>query len=107
MLALHPEYQETAYKEILSVMRDKNVELTQADLDKLEFVDLIIKETLRLFPTAPIIGRIANKPIKLNNNVVVPPGVPIAFGIRQVQIRKDYYGSTARYSIRIDFWTKM
>lgn len=96
LLALYPEYQEKVYQEIISVIPDKNADLTQSDLDKLEFLDACIKETLRLFPTAPIIGRVASKPIKLSNNVEVPPGVPIVFGIRQVHIREKYYGSTAR-----------
>lgn len=34
----------------------------QADLDKLEFTDLCIRETLRLYPTAPIIASVATKP---------------------------------------------
>lgn len=96
MLALHPEYQEKVFQEILTVMPNKDTELTQTDLDKLEFTDLCIKETLRLFPTAPIIARTSTKPIKLNNNVEVPSNVPIVFGIRQIHIREEYYGSTAR-----------
>lgn len=96
LLALHPEYQEKVYQEILTVLPDKNAELTQSDLEKLEFTDLCIRETLRLFPTAPIIGRVASKPIKLSNNVEVPPGVPIIFGIRQIHIREKYYGPTAK-----------
>lgn len=94
MLALHPEYQERVFQEILTVMPEKDTELTQAHLDKLEFTDLCIRETLRIFPTAPIIARVASKPIRLSNNVEVPPGVPIVFGIRQIHIRKDYYGPT-------------
>lgn len=51
MLAMHPEYQEKVFQEILTVMPEKNTDLTHADLDKLEFTDLCIRETLRLYPT--------------------------------------------------------
>lgn len=95
MLAMHPKYQEKAFKEILTVLPDKNGELTQSDLDKLEFTDLCIQETLRLFPTAPLIGRIASKPIKLSNNVEVPPNVILLFGLRQIHIQEKYFGPTA------------
>lgn len=95
MLALYPEYQEKVFQEILTVMPDKNANLTQNDLDKLEFTELCIRETLRLFPTAPIMARIATKPIKLINNVEIPPDVPIVFGIRQIHTRNEYYGPTA------------
>lgn len=86
------------------------------------FEDLCIRETLRLFPTAPIIGRVPTKPVTLSNNVEVPPGipiifrilslhkfvgdyyifglfnigVPIIFGLREVHIREKYYGKTAK-----------
>lgn len=96
LLALHPEYQEKVYREILSVMPNADAEVLQSDLDKLEFTDLCIRETLRLFPTAPIIARLPSKPIQLNNGVEIPPGVPIVFGIRQIHIQEKYYGPTAK-----------
>ncbi|XP_031637232.1 probable cytochrome P450 313a4 [Contarinia nasturtii] len=96
MLAMHPEYQEKVFQEILMVMPYKDAELTQTDLDKLEFTELCIRETLRLFPTVPIIGRVTSKPVKLNNNIEVPVGVPIMLGLRQIHIREEYYGSTAK-----------
>lgn len=96
MLALHPEHQEKVYREIMNVMPDKNADLTQADLDKLEFTDLCIRETLRLFPTAPLIAREATVPIKLSNGVVVPPNTPIIFGLRQIHIQERYFGPTAK-----------
>lgn len=96
MLAMHPEFQETAFEEIFKVMPDKNVDLSQTDLNKLEFIELCVRETLRLFPTAPLIGRVAEKPITLSNNLVIPVGVPIIFGLRQIHLQEKYYGPTAR-----------
>lgn len=95
MLAMHPEYQESAFREIYAVMPDKNADLSQDDLDKLAFTDLCIRETLRLFPTAPYIARVASKPIKLKNNIEIPPDVPIVFGLRQIHIQEKYFGPTA------------
>lgn len=96
MLALHPEYQEKVFQEILTVMPNKKAELTQTDLDKLEFTELCIRESFRLFPTVPLIGRVASKPIRLSNNIEIPVGVPIMLGLRQIHIREEYYGSTAK-----------
>lgn len=95
MLALYPTHQEKVYREIMDVMPDKNADLTQADLDKLEFTDLCIRETLRLFPTAPLIAREPTQPIKLSNGVIVPPNIPIIFGLRQLHIQPKYFGPTA------------
>lgn len=96
MLALHPEYQEKVYNEIIQIMPNKDTDLTLDDLNKLEFTELCIRETLRLSPTASIIARVATKPIKLSNNVEIPPNIPIIFGLRQIHIQEKYFGSTAK-----------
>lgn len=95
MFALHPEHQEKAFQEILTVMPNKDSNLTQSDLDKLEFTELCIKETLRILPTVAVTGRIATNPIKLSNGIELPSNVPIIIGIRQIQHNEDYYGPTA------------
>lgn len=95
MLALHPDHQEKVFQEILTVMSDKNSDLTLEDLEKLEFTELCIRESLRLYPTAPLIGRVANKPIKLKNNIDIPANVPLIFGLRQIHMQEKYYGKTA------------
>lgn len=95
MLALHPEYQKQVYNEVLAVMPNSNMDLAQADLDRLEFTDLCIREALRLFPSIPLIARFPTKPIKLTNGVEVPADVPIVIGLRQIQIQEEYYGPTA------------
>lgn len=92
---MYPEYQETAFQEVYKVMPDKNADLTQTDLEKLTFIDLCVRETLRIFPTAPLIGRFTEKPVALNNNVVIPVGIPIFFGLRQIHLQEKYYGKTA------------
>lgn len=75
-------------------MPDNDAEFTQSDFDKLEFTELCICETLRLFPAVPLIARAPSKPIILNNGVEIPPDVPIVFGIRQVHMQEKYYGPT-------------
>lgn len=93
---MHPEYQETAFQEVYNVMPYKNADLTQSDLDKLTFIDLCVRETLRILPAVPLIGRVTEKPVTLSNNVVIPVGIPIFFGIRQTHIQEKYYGPTAQ-----------
>lgn len=95
MLALHPEYQNQVYNEVLAVMPNRDMDLTRADLDKLEFTELCIREAMRLFPSIPLIARFATKPIKLTNGVEIPADVPIVIGLRQIQMQKEYYGPTA------------
>lgn len=95
MLALYPDIQERVFKEILTIMPDEKCSLTIEHLNKLSFLDHCINETLRLFPTAPTIARESNKSFTLKNGIVVPPGVPLVIGLRQIQMREEYWGQNA------------
>ncbi|CAG9797889.1 unnamed protein product [Chironomus riparius] len=55
MIAKHPEVQEKLNKEIQDVIGDE--ELTFKSLNEFKYLELVIKETLRLYPPAPMISR--------------------------------------------------
>lgn len=94
MLAMHEEKQQKVYEELLSVMTTKDMDLTAAHLNKLTYLDQCIRESLRLFPTVPLIGRSPSEPIVLNN-VEIPAGLPVIIGIRQIQRHAEYWGEDA------------
>ncbi|CAG9858724.1 unnamed protein product [Phyllotreta striolata] len=56
LLANHKNYQNEVYQEIISVLGDKN-EPDINDLSELKFMERVIKESLRLYPSVPFIGR--------------------------------------------------
>ncbi len=55
LLARHPEEQRRAREEITRVLGDRTPEA--ADLDRLPYLTQVLKETMRLYPAAPVIGR--------------------------------------------------
>lgn len=65
-LAKYPKAQQKAFDEIRTVIGDDvSKPVTQKDLNELHYLDLVIKETLRLFPSVPVYGR------KLSENVEI------------------------------------
>lgn len=50
MLALHPEYQEKVYNEIIEIMPNKDTDLTLDDLNKLEFTEYAYVKHYVYFP---------------------------------------------------------
>ncbi|XP_075215349.1 cytochrome P450 4C1-like isoform X3 [Lycorma delicatula] len=57
ILGHNPDIQECLFEELDEVFGDSDREVTMEDLNRLSYLDRIIKETLRLFPSVPCIIR--------------------------------------------------
>lgn len=76
-IATHPEAQKKCFEEIRSVVGDdKATPVTYELLNKLHYVDLCVKETLRLYPSVPLLGRkvledceISKESLNFNHNL--------------------------------------
>ncbi|XP_061403015.1 cytochrome P450 4d1 [Musca vetustissima] len=83
-LALYPECQQKCFEEIIQVMgKDKSKPVTFEDLNNLHYVDLCIKETLRMFPSVPLLGRKVTEECEINGKII-PAGTNI--GISPLQL---------------------
>lgn len=65
MLAMHPHYQEQIYDEIKTLPFTDDTDITADDLTHLKFLDMFIKETLRLYPSVPYMTRASTSELKL------------------------------------------
>nr|UZE89854.1 cytochrome P450 CYP4C163 [Chrysoperla zastrowi sillemi] len=70
MLGLHPEVQEKAYQEIKQIFQGSNRSLTKQDLLEMKYLEMVIKEALRLFPSVPIIGRVLKEDQEIDGKLV-------------------------------------
>ncbi|KAI4476072.1 hypothetical protein M0804_013868 [Polistes exclamans] len=75
MVATFPEVQQQIYEELYQIYGSndpEDVSITLEDIKKMKYLERVIKETLRLFPAGPLIGRILSKDLRVNENVVIP-----------------------------------
>lgn len=71
MLAMHPDLQERVYDEIKTIPFEDGVDVTQVKFSNLNYLDMFIKETLRMFPAAPVIIRSVSADIQLGKTKFV------------------------------------
>ncbi|XP_061440380.1 cytochrome P450 4V2 [Rhineura floridana] len=57
LLASHPEAQRKVHSELDEVFGDSDRHITMDDLKELRYLDCVIKEALRLFPSVPLLAR--------------------------------------------------
>lgn len=68
-LGNNPEVQKKVHEELNEVFGDSDEPPSKQQLTQLKYIDRVIKEVLRLYPSAPIINRILDHDVKIGNNI--------------------------------------
>ncbi|KAK3920089.1 Cytochrome P450 4C1 [Frankliniella fusca] len=89
VLSLRPDIQERVYTEICDVFHEEQKEWSYDDLSRLQYMDRVINETLRMFPVGPFILREVKKDMKIDNKHI-PAGTILMLNIMGVH-RSDRY----------------
>ncbi|XP_062560967.1 cytochrome P450 4d1-like isoform X2 [Armigeres subalbatus] len=80
-LAKNPEIQQKVFDEIVSVIgKDPNERIELSHLNDLDYLEMSIKETLRLYPSVPMIGRKCVEETTINGKII-PAGANLIIGI--------------------------
>nr|QFN66799.1 cytochrome P450 [Propylea japonica]QKI86660.1 cytochrome P450 [Propylea japonica] len=95
-LGMYPEYQQKIYEEVVEVLGDRS-DVTQEDVSKMHFVEMFIKETLRIFPIAPLNVRMADDDVILDENYVIPKGTLIIMSALHMQRSPKYWKDPLKF----------
>lgn len=94
MLALHQDIQEKVVAELHEVFDDQNSAVTFADLAKLTYLEMVIKESLRHYPVGPFIARLASEDFPFRDGII-PKDSIIILNIQKLHKDPKYWGPDA------------
>lgn len=98
-LAMHPDIQERLYGEIRQVLEteeERHAPLTNATLQQMKYLDMVIKEVLRVYPSVPIIGRELLEDVEING-CQVPRGTAMVVIIHNVHRNAEVFPDPERF----------
>ncbi|CAH1164136.1 unnamed protein product [Phaedon cochleariae] len=81
--------QEKVYKEVMEIC-GPNRRISPSDLNKLKYTERVIKETLRIFPSVPLMVRNIDTELKLGAHTL-PKGASAIFSIRFIHMDPKYW----------------
>ncbi|XP_051194382.1 cytochrome P450 734A2 [Lolium perenne] len=93
LLAMHPEWQERARREVLDVCGAD--EPSKEHLPKLKTLGMIINETLRLYPPAVATIRRAKVDVQLSDGCMIPRDMELLIPIMAIHHDTRYWGQDA------------
>jgi cytochrome P450 family 4 len=75
---------------------DKDPLVTYQELQSMKYLELVIKETFRLYPPVPVIGRITRTDMEFDNRVI-PKGVNLVLFIYSLHRNPEYFPEPERF----------
>ncbi|EEC15440.1 cytochrome P450, putative [Ixodes scapularis] len=90
-LGLYPEAQARAHQELDEIFGDDtDCEITATHIRQMKYIECCLKESLRLYPSFPVIGRVLDEDVTMEGHVI-PKGVMCFISIYSLHRNPKYF----------------
>uniref|UniRef100_A0A1B6CLP6 Cytochrome P450 n=1 Tax=Clastoptera arizonana TaxID=38151 RepID=A0A1B6CLP6_9HEMI len=96
-LGNHPNIQEKVYNELNTIFMDEQRNVTLNDLKEIKYLELVIKESLRLYPSVPFFHRCLRNDMKFGE-YLIPAGVDVFVSAYHVHRSPEYYENPEEFN---------
>ncbi|KAL1456050.1 hypothetical protein WDU94_000804 [Cyamophila willieti] len=91
LLGSHPNHQDNVYEELESIFGDDlDRPITSRDCAQMKYLERVIKEALRLFPSVPFIGRMMEEDLQVGE-YLIPTGSIVIMDIVNIHRCEDQF----------------
>lgn len=91
---MHKDIQNKVFIELKSIMHSKDENLTIESLNNLKYLDMVIKESLRIYPVVPFLTRQSKTDLNLDG-FLVPKETPICIPVIRIHTNKNLWSDDA------------
>lgn len=95
MLALHENIQDQCFEELQDLFAN-NMELTVFNYNQLVYLECVIKESLRLFPPVPFLGRVCTEESAING-LIMPKNTQINVHVYDIMRDPRYFSNPSKF----------
>nr|AVL92838.1 CYP450 [Locusta migratoria] len=96
LLGHHPDIQQKAFEELNEIFQDSDRLPTMQDLQNMKYLEMVIKEALRLYPSVPFIGRFNSKDSECGGHKL-PEGVMLVLHLYESHRDPRYWPDPERF----------
>lgn len=98
MVASHPTVQERIYEELETIFYDDiNRPINIEDLKQMRYLEMCIKETLRLYPSIQMVGRRLTETLQLPNGLSLPANSTCYVPILALHLNPEIYPNPKQF----------
>lgn len=97
LIGLHPQVEAKIHQELDEIFAyDLDRDITLEDLKRMKYLDMCFKESLRLFPPVPIIGRVLDEDVTIDGHLI-PKGVTCFINMYSLHRNSEYFKDPEMY----------
>jgi len=98
-LAQNPDVQEKLREEILETLKRHDGKITYDSLVEMEYLDKVIKETLRKYPVVSVLPRKCTKDYTLpNSDIIIEKGTNVQIPVLGLHMDPEFYPNPERFN---------
>ncbi|PNF34013.1 Cytochrome P450 4C1 [Cryptotermes secundus] len=97
ILSRHQDVQEKVLMEQKEIFGDSDRPATYRDIQEMKYLEMVIRETIRLYPTVPVFGRKLQKDIDVGD-FVIPVGANVMFLAYQIHRNPKYFPDPEKFN---------